>query len=218
MTGTLRAVRHALPSLVCLWGLCSLGGCASTPARVPDPRATARAFAAAAERGDAKAAWALLDPELRARLDRKDFERTLADNHQELQGLSRGLARVDPSALAQAEVELADGERVLLVLEDGQWHVAGGVLDAQALDTPEAAVIALRHALARQSLPALLRVLSAERRAAWLAAFEQSMERTADPLDLEIDVHGDEAVVHLREGGEIHLKREAGRWQVWDVR
>jgi len=219
MTGTLRAVRKTLPSLVWLCSVCNMCGCAGAePARVPDPRATATAFSAAAARGDAASAWALLDPALRGRLDRAEFERKLADNRAELQALAEGLARVEPSTLAQAEVELTDGERVLLVLEDGEWHLAGGVLDAQALETPAAAVIALRHALARQSLPALLRVLSAERRAAWLAAFEQSMERTADPLDLEIDVHGDEAVVHLREGGEIHLKREAGRWQVWDVR
>jgi hypothetical protein len=67
-------------------------------------------------------------------------------------------------------------------------------------------------------LPALLRVLSRERRAAWLAAFEQSLERTSDPLALEVEVQGEQAVVHLVGGGEIHLKLEAGRWRVWDVR
>jgi hypothetical protein len=210
------AVRPALRLLPLLSGLWACA--AAEPARVPDPRAAAVAFADAAQRRDAEAAWNLLDPELRARLDRAAFDRQLKDNAPELQALAKTLARVDPSGRAQAEVELEDGERVLLVLEAGQWRIDGGVLDAQALDTPIAAVIELRRALARQSLPALLRVLSAERRAAWLAVFEQSMERTADPLDLELDVRGDEAVVHLRGGGEIHLKREAGRWHVWDVR
>src|SRR5690349_18160961 len=189
------AVRPALrflPLLSFLWA-CA----AAEPARVPDPRAAAVAFADAAQRRDAEAAWNLLDPELRARLDRAAFDRQLKDNAPELQALAKTLARVDPSGQAQAEVELEDGERVLLVLEAGQWRIDGGVLDAQALDTPVAAVIELRRALVRQSLPALLRVLSAERRAAWLAVFEQSMERTADPLDLELDVRGDEAVVHL---------------------
>jgi hypothetical protein len=218
MTGTLRAVRVDPQPLTCALAL-GLCACAATePARVPDPRATASAFADAAQRRDADAAWALLDPQLGARLDRAAFERQLADNAPELKALAAHLSRVDPAALSVAEVELRDGERVLLRLEDGQWRIDGGVLDAQALDTPVAAVIELRRALARQSLPALLRVLSAERRAAWLAAFERSMELSADPLDLELDVRGDEAVVHLRGGGEIRLRREGGTWHVHDVR
>ena len=237
MTGTLRAVRldlrlslypllrprrwrlrrSGLLALLGVLGVLPAFGCATT-ARVPDPRASASAFAKAAQRRDVDAAWALLDPELRARLERADFERQLEDNAPELQALAKDFARVDPAQRTEAEVELRDGERELLVLENGQWRIDGGVLDAQALDTPLAAVIELRRALARQSLPALLRVLSAERRAAWLASFGQSMERTADPLDLELDVRGDEAVVHLRGGGEIHLKREAGKWHVYDIR
>jgi frataxin-like iron-binding protein CyaY len=60
-------------------------------------------------------------------------------------------------------------------------------------------------------------VLSRERRAAWLTAFEHSLEQTSDGMDLRVDVQGDEAVVHLSGGGQILLKREAGRWHVWDV-
>jgi hypothetical protein len=195
-----------------------LAACGGAPARVPDPHVTARTFAAAAAEGDVDAAYAQLDPGLRASLTRDAFAAQLADNRAELQELAATLARVSPAQHAEAEVELLDGERVLLVLEDGQWRIASAVLDAQTLDTPEGAVLALRNALQRQSLPALLRVLSRERRAAWLAAFEQSLERTSDPLALEVEVQGDHAVVHLVGGGEIQLKLEAGRWRVWDVR
>jgi len=37
-------------------------------------------------------------------------------------------------------------------------------------------------------------------------------------LDIQVEIHGDEATAHLTGGGEVLLKREAGRWQVWDVR
>ena len=75
----------------------------------------------------------------------------------------------------------------------------------------------LRRALMRQSLPALLRVLARERRAAFVAAFEKSIAQTRDPLDLRVEQNGDEATVHFNGGGRILLRREAGQWQIWDV-
>lgn len=197
----------------------ALLGCASAPpARVPDPAATARTFAAALRADDAEGAYALLDPELREDIGRERFFSLWRENRAELHDLGERIARVDVSAKARAQVALEDGERVALVLEDGTWRVHGGLLDAQALSTPLDAVVELRRALKRQSLPGLLRVLARERRAAWMAAFEKSIAQTGDPLDLRVEIHGDEATVHLSGGGEIKLKREAGRWQIWDVR
>ena len=193
--------------------------CASAPAaRVPEPLHTTQALARAVQADRPEQAYALLDPTLRAQLDLPTFTALWRDQRGELQALAAALGRVEPAQHAQAEVELQDGERVGLALQDGQWRIASGVLDAQAFDTPLDAVAELRRALARQSLPALLRVLSRERRAAWLATFEDSMEHTSDPLDLEVELRGDEAIVHLRAGGEVHLKREAGQWHVWDVK
>jgi hypothetical protein len=201
-----------------LLALTLLAGCASAPPRVPDPAETATRFAAALEHDQPERAYALLDPQLRRALGRTRFLALWRDNRQELRELGQRFAAIDIAPKARAHVELEDGERVALVLEDGRWRVQGGVLDAQALGTPLDAVAELRRALRRQSLPALLRVLSRERRAAWMAAFEKSMAQTRDPLDLRIEVHGDEATVHLSGGGQIKLKREAGRWQIWDVR
>jgi hypothetical protein len=185
---------------------------------VPDPAASATRFVAALKGDQPDAAYALLDPQLRAAMGRERFLALWRENRAELRELGERLARVELTPRARAQVELEDGERVALVLEQGRWRLAGGVLDAQALGTPLDAVAELRRALRRQSLPGLLRVIARELRAAWLAAFERSMEQTRDPLDLRIEVHGDEATVHLSGGGQIKLKREAGRWQVWDVR
>jgi hypothetical protein len=196
----------------------SLGCAGSDAERVPDPVQPVKALASAIERDRPDDAYALLDPRLRAQLSRKQFAALWAENRAELRELSQKLARVELQADARARVELADGEQVVVSLEHGAWRIEGGVLDAQALSTPLDAVAELRRALQRQSLPALLRVLSRERRAAWSAAFERSAQQTADPLDLRVEVHGDEAIVHLTGGGEIHLKKEAGRWQIWDVR
>lgn len=201
------------------WLLCALLACAGPSAeRVPDAALPARQLQRAIERDRPDDAYALLDPKLRAQLSRERFTALWKENQAELHELSGKLARVQLQADARAQVELADGEQVVVRLERGAWRIEGGVLDAQALSTPLDTVAELRRALQRQSLPALLRVLSRERRAAWLAAFERSAQQTADPLDLRVEVHGDEAVVHLTGGGEIQLKKEAGRWQIWDVR
>lgn len=201
--------------LVLAW----LVGCAAAPpARVPDPTRTTQRFAAALRADQPEAAYALLDPELQSTIDRQRFLQLWRENHGELAAIGERMQRTPGPAAARAQLALDDGERVVLVLEDGQWRIAGGVLEAQTLATPIDAVLELRRALRRQSLPGLLRVLARERRAAWLAAFEKSVDQTADPLDLRVEVHDDEAIVHLNGGGEIHLRREAGQWHVWDVR
>ena len=208
-----------LALLGCAGALLALPGCAGSDAdRVPDPVRPVTALARAIDRDRPGDAYALLDPKLRAQLTRTQFGQLWQQNRAELHELSQKLARVSLQADARARVELADGEQVVTNLEHGAWRIEGGVLDAQALSTPLDAVAELRRALQRQSLPGLLRVLSRERRAAWFAAFERSAQQTADPLDLRVEAHGDEAIVHLTGGGEIHLKKEAGRWQIWDVR
>lgn len=194
-------------------------GCAAgTAATVPDPRQTLTRFADAVERDDPRAAYALLSPRVQSETEWTQFERKWRDNRAELTEVARGIRDTDVEGNANARLALGDGETVVMVLEDGGWRLAGGVMDAQALATPLDTVAELRRALSRQSLPALLRVLSVERRAAWAAAFEQSMAATADPLDLSVEVRGDQAVVRTTGGGQILLKREAGQWHVWDVR
>jgi hypothetical protein len=192
--------------------------CGGAPPSAGDPRAALERFLSALEAQRFDEAYAALDPEVRAGLPRARFEALARENKAELHALAEQLARVDAAVRVQARVTTEQGEAVTVVLEEGQYRIAGGVLDAHALATPLDAVSELRRALTRESLPALLRVLSAERRAAWLAAFGDTLERTADPLDLRVEVHGDEAIVRLTGGGEIHLRRQAGEWHVHDVK
>ncbi|MDH5675570.1 MAG: hypothetical protein OEZ06_25835 [Myxococcales bacterium] len=200
--------------------LCALLlGCAhGPPAKVPPPEQTSDAFFAAVRDDDPAAAYALLDPELQAELTRERFDAQWRDSRKELLQWQMAVARRDVEAKARARVELENGEEVVLRLEQGAWRLEGGILDAQAGATPLDTVAALRRALRRQSLPALLALLSRERRAAWQAAFEESLAATEDPLDLRVEIKGDEAIVHLSGGGEVHLKKEAGRWRIWDLR
>jgi hypothetical protein len=208
--------RHGTAWLLLLTWLVGCGG--AQAARVPDPGVDARRFAIALRDDQPDVAYALLDRSAQQSLDRARFQQLWRENRIELQQLGAQLARSALQPRAHAQLDLESGERVVLVLEDGQWRVQGGLFDAQALSTPLDSVLELRRALQRQSLPSLLRVLSHERRAAWLSAFDKTVQQTRDPLDLRVEVHDDEAIVHITGGGEIHLKREAGQWHVWDVR
>jgi len=209
---------HAPATLLCAL-LCAGGGCArGEAARVADPGQSVAALRAALERDDADAVYALLDPELRASLDRGSFERLWQETPAERRELLEALQDTDGRLHARASVAFDSGEEVGLVLDDGRWRIAGGVLDAASLRSPEDALRALHLALERRSLDGLLRVLSAERRAAWQAAFEATLEGTADSADLQVEVRGDTAEVRTTGGGVILLVREAGEWHVTDVR
>lgn len=210
---------HVPARLLCAAWLCVVGGCArGEAARVTDPAQSVAALRTALEHDDADAVYALLDPELRASLDRASFERLWRETPTERRELFEALRDTDGQLRARASVAFDSGEEVGLVLDDGQWRIAGGVLDAAALQTPEDALRALHLALERRSLDGLLRVLSAERRATWQAAFEATLEATADSADLQVEVRGDTAEVRTTGGGVILLVREAGEWHVVDVR
>lgn len=210
---------HGRASWVLSACACALLGCATGSSKpAGDPSAAIKRFITAVQGDRLDAAYQLLHPELRRSYSRERFAQLARDNKPELLALAKHLERIDEEVRVEATVKTMHGEAVTVVLEDGEYRIAGGVLDAYALASPLDAVSELRRALQRESLPLLLHVLSSERRASWLAAFGETLERTEDPLDLRVEIHGDTAIVYLSGGGEIHLRREADRWHVHDVK
>jgi hypothetical protein len=184
---------------------------------VADPAATVRAFAAASRAGDVEAVYAMLDDETRASLTLDELRASYDESPTEARAQAEALSRPDATPATRAEVTLPSGEEVPLVLEDGGFRVAGGFLDAASPVTPEAAVAALRNALLRRSLPALLRVLARGTRAELEAEIARLLEATEDPLDLDVEASDDRATVRLGDGRVIELAREAGEWHVVDI-
>lgn len=176
-------------------------------------------YADALERGDADGAWALLDEDARRGRSREEHAALLEANGTELreQGDQLDRAARGDGVRAQARVRLASGETVVLVLEEGQWRIDGGVLDAAGLRTPRDAVAAFRRALMRRDLPGIERVLSRQTRAEWEEEIRRVVESTADEADLEVEVQGNRARVRTTGGGSIVLVRESGEWRVVDV-
>lgn len=172
----------------------------------------------AVERSDADGMYALLSKERRAQVTAEQFRQRAADTRIELAESAQRIRDTGNRAEATAVVTLEDGETVQLVLEDGQWRIAAGLLDAASLRTPVDAVQTLRRVLLRRDLAGLLALLSRQERASWEAAFGKLVDDTADPLDWETEIRGDEATVRTTGGGLIILRRESGRWRVHDIR
>jgi hypothetical protein len=211
-------VRAIAPVAAAWCALPLFSSCASAPPRVPRPAPVVESFAAAIRTDKPRAAYALLDGPLREEIPYERFLSRWRENRVELKGLAGRLDKAPAGPAARARVRLQSGETVVLALDGEGWRIEGGVLDALSLQTPLDTVLALRRALRRRDLPLLLRVLSRKHRAAWQAAFEEAIEATSDPLDLEVEINGDRAVVHTTGGGSITLAREAGRWRVLEVK
>lgn len=192
-------------------------GCAAT-APVTPPQTTVDRVLKAVDAGNADATYALLSTERRGEVDAEQFKARFADTRVELTERAHQIRETGATAEAEATVELDNGETVKLVLEDGQWRIAAGLLDATALRTPVDAVQTLRRVLLRRDLGGLLSLLTREERASWEAALGSVIESTADPLDWETEIAGDEATVRTSGGGVIVLRRESGRWRVQDIR
>ncbi|HEY8429968.1 MAG TPA: hypothetical protein VIL20_16410 [Sandaracinaceae bacterium] len=196
----------------------ALCGCAASP-RVEGPERTVRAYAAALSRGDARTAWVLLDDEARRGRTEAEHAALMEQNAGELAAQGEALERATEGerVRARARVPLRSGESVVLVLEDGEWRIEGGVLDAAGLGTPLDAVAAFRRALMRRDLLGIERVLARQTRAEWEDEVRRLVESTADPDDLEVEIQGNRARVRTTGGGSIELVRESGEWRIADV-
>jgi hypothetical protein len=165
--------------------------------------------------GDADALYALASSETKAVYGVEGVREMVAESRDEL----REAARLLEKAPLQMEVALhfEDGGPVAMIFEDGAFRLDGAILGGTSLSSPEGAVLALRAALERRSLPGLLRALTTERRRALLAEMDALAEAARDPLDYDVKITGDKAVVRLPGRTVVFLERESDEWRVVDV-
>jgi hypothetical protein len=191
-----------------------LSGCAGQ--RVPDPKVTARAYASAAQRGDAAAIYALLTPEGQRALGPLGTKQLVQESKSELGRTARAIQSDDARVEASAEARFSDGESATLVLENGRFFVDAASLLPARPRTPSQALSGLRRALARRSYPALMALMSSDSRGALESDMGALVSGLEHPETLDIQVNGDAAEVQLPTGHRILLKREAGIWRVLD--
>jgi hypothetical protein len=192
------------------------GGCAKP--RVADPMPAVRAYAVAAQRGDAEALYAMLSARSRRDLGLDGTRRLVAETRNELRQSAEALSEPGVEVEAVAEVRYDDGERASLELEDGVFKIAAADALPSAPRTPVEALGALRKALARRSYAALVRVLSTETGSALESDWDAMVRGLEDPETLDVRVQGDRAEVELSGGHVVKLRRELGVWRIEDLK
>jgi hypothetical protein len=199
-------------------------GCAHAPAA---PGAALAAFGDALARGDLRAAYAMTSADLQRRVPFEAFAAGFQGPAGDPASLGRRIAAEANRVAPRVEVELAAGERIPLVFQEGQWRVDGPVYEAWGQETPRAALRTFVRALDARRYDVLLRLvpdrvrggLTPERLRKFWEESDADVHRrllskvrtaTAAPL---VEA-GDEAHAPLAEGGEVRLVREPGGWKI----
>lgn len=190
-------------------------GAAGAPAH---PNEAVKAYLRAVRAHDADAAYALLSSTQQAATSREEFAQAFRDSRRELDEQAQALSRLGPGDVsAIGEVAYGDGESASLVLERGQWRIAGGVAEAYGLRSPQQALRSLRRALERRSYDALMRILARRSRSQIDDEVRRLVDALRDAENLEVVVDGDRARIEYEPGHVIELQREDGEWRVVDL-
>jgi hypothetical protein len=198
------------------------------------PRSTLRAYAEALEAGDADRAWALLSKEARASVPRETFRELVKRDRREALELGRALGRETGEPYVTAEVPLATGDKLVLVLEDGRWRVDASALDFYSQATPRHAIAGFVRAFDNQRWDVLLRYtpdahregLTPERLAAAWGRDKPEGKLISDLVEAikqalptaTIEETGDRATMVYGNAGTVLFVREGGSWKIEDLK
>jgi hypothetical protein len=173
-------------------------------------------YCQAVERGDAEAVYGLLDDSMKMGMDVEGFKAWFARNREGFQEQARDLAAHarEEDVRVEAAVPVVLGQEALLLWEDGEWRMLREVPARGAQRGPRETIESLRRALRDQDMEELLRLMSAERRAALLREMEALLTNLEGSQDNPIVTQGDRADLVLDNGDRVKLVREDGFWRV----
>lgn len=202
--------------------------CGGAPAST-DPKATVSAFAAALREGRFDEAYGMMSRNYRRRVPFEEFRRHLEANPEEAREAAEVLARPDGEPEEVATLTYADGERLEMIREGGEWRIASNVVDFYDQSTPRAALRSFVRAMERERYDIVMRLvpeadlegMSPERmREAWSGDNREEVERLIANLrahlDSPIEQVGDRATMPYGERYTAVLVREDGVWKVED--
>lgn len=214
-----------------LFVVLALGVAGCTRPEPNTPEEVVRAYASALERGRADRAYALLSDEAKREVPFAVYERMLRENPREVESLAARLEAVPGPARVTATITTADGEELLLVLEEGKWRVDASAVELYGQRTPRQALESFVRALERRRYDVLLRFVPTDKagdltardiKSAWEGDQRDEMQALGEALRLALptgtlELVGDRATFAFGAGGTVELVRERGVWKVEDV-
>jgi hypothetical protein len=215
----------------CLIALALIVAACGGATAAQSPEDIVAAYARALRAGRSADAWALMSADYRRRVSQAEFARHLAENPAEAREAADALGHPDGPAAQRAELQLADGDSVSLVRDEGDWRIATNLADFYDQSTPRAALRSFVRAMERERYDVVLRfVPDADREgmteARMRTAFaEEGRDETARliaalraALDAPLEEIGDHATLRYGEDGRrvARLRREDGLWKIED--
>jgi hypothetical protein len=207
------------------------------------PSDTLRAYASALEEGRTDDAYVLLSREARQRVPREAFRRSIAAGRDEALEFAKSIERPLVPAVITASLALPNGDRLELVLEDGQWKVTAAAVDWYSQATPRRAAETFLRALEKKRWDVLIRLvpdveregvpvgseddrvapaLTPDRlKEAWEGPQAQEMALVAKALRAAlptavIEEQGEVASLAYGPGATVSFVRENGVWKIRD--
>jgi hypothetical protein len=188
------------------------------------PRAALTEFRRAVERNDAAALYAMLPASARREESFERFRARIAGERAELRSVSDEVGRsLDGRRDPWIALPSSAGGSVTVVDSADGWHMARPSVGRGPSPTALDAARALREAIARRSLDAILAALSSRARGSVQSELAMLLDALADPAALEVrpasaGPGGAEAVaLRLPDGRSLILVREGNDWRVDDI-
>ena len=211
--------------LVAIVVLASALACAHKP---EGPAATLQDLGAALARGDLRAAYALTSADFQRRTPYDAFAASLNASAADTRALGKRIGEQAARVPPRVDIQLAQGEPLSLVLEDGRWRVDGPLPEPWGQRTPRAALRTFVRALGERRYDVVLRLVPRRHRVDltahklrqyWEAHRDETralLSRLQAALGAPIVETGDEAHMPYGPEQEMVFVREDGVWRIED--
>lgn len=199
-----------------LIAILGLESCASSG--VEHPQSAVSAYCDAVRAKDAAAVYALLDEDARLGMQWPEFALWFDKNHALILEQAEELAQSQDASSVQVKgsVPLTGGIQAEVTWHNGKWLLAREVPTHTSWGSPAEAIEAFQGSLRAQDLEGVMRMLSEERRAAYLREMDLLDLMLAEKKGQSLVVRSNTAVLHLANGDKIFLVKERGSWKIHD--
>jgi hypothetical protein len=168
-----------------------------------------------------------MSPAYRQRVSFEAFHKDFDANPLEVTEAENRLSHVQRSQAVRPFALHADGTRIELVHQDGQWFIASDEIDFYDQSTPHSALRSFVHALTRKRYDVVLRLTpEADKESVTSELMEKrfgygardDIERLLSQLRAHladpVEITGDHATMPYAEHKQVQFVRELGRWRI----
>jgi len=161
--------------------------------RILSPTDSLLLYADALERKDYHKMYELMSNKYKKRISYKEFLKIIKENPKEVKSLIKLLQYPPEAVIQRTIIEYDSGERLILVLEDGEWKIDSNIFDFYNQSTPLRALYSFVRAIKNKRYNILLRFI---------------------PKNIDVEIYDKRATIRYYKNHEVHLILEDGLWKI----